>query len=143
MRSFGVVCALALSIAATRAVGQTPGLVPVVSSLASAGELDTANRILTQYKNAAGVTPEYIEAFSWLGRGQLAKNRLDAAVQNAAEVRKLCTSELTHRKLDAEPHLPTAVGASSEVEALALARQNRRDEAVVLIQDEIKQWRGT
>jgi thiol-disulfide isomerase/thioredoxin len=35
------------------------------------------------------------------------------------------------------------LGASIEVEAQALAAQNRRDEAVLLLDDELKKWQGT
>lgn len=66
-----------------------------------------------------------------------------AAEANAAEVRSLCDAELKHRKLDAEAHLPTALGAAIEVEAQALGLQNRRDEAVVFLRDELKRWQGT
>jgi thiol-disulfide isomerase/thioredoxin len=45
--------------------------------------------------------------------------------------------------LDAEPHLPIALGASIEVESQALAAQNRRDEAVLFLTDEVKKWQGT
>ena len=55
----------------------------------------------------------------------------------------LCAGELAHRKLDAEPHLPIALGASIEVEAQALAAENRRDEAVLFLDGELKQWQGT
>ena len=117
-------------------------IVAYVKAATAAGDFAAAEKGLNQYRAAAGVTPEYIEAFSWIGRGRLARHDIPAAEKNAAEVRKLADAELAHRKLDAEPHLPIALGASIEVAAQALAAQNRRDEAVVFLDSEIKKWQG-
>jgi thiol-disulfide isomerase/thioredoxin len=114
-----------------------------VKAATVAGDFAAAEKGLNQYKAVAGVTPEYIEALSWIGRARLARHDLPAAAKNAEDVRKLALAELAHRKLDAEPHLPIALGASIEVESQALAAQNRRDEAVVLLDSEIKKWHGT
>jgi thiol-disulfide isomerase/thioredoxin len=134
----GLVC-IGIAVAQT----QTPGLVPKVHTAVNAGDFATARHELDLYKASSGLTPEYIEAFSWIGRGQLQNSHLGEAEQNAVEVRKLCDAELTHRKLDAEPHLPIALGAAIEVEANVLTRQGQRDQAVVLLRDELKRWRNT
>jgi thiol-disulfide isomerase/thioredoxin len=122
---------------------QTSVLVYQVQTAALGGDFDSARRELKQFKSAAGVTPEYVEALSWIGRGQLGAKNYTAAVENAAEVRKLCLDQLTHRKLDAEPRLPTALGASIEVQALAAALEGRRDEAVVFLRGELRRWHDT
>jgi thiol-disulfide isomerase/thioredoxin len=114
-----------------------------VQAAARAGQFGIAEKALAQYRAKAGVTPEYILAFSWIGRGQMEKQNVAAAEQNSAEVRKLCVVELSHRKLDAEPRLPLALGAAIEVEAQALAAQNRRDEALLFLKDEMKKWQAT
>lgn len=131
-----LVCGIAVS-------GDPPKFVAQVEAAAVAGDFAAANRLLQVYRSSQGVTPEYIEALSWIGRGELSKRQLAAADENAAEVRKLCEAALAHRKLDAEAHLPTALGASIEVHALALGMQNRRDEAVLFLRGELKQWQGT
>src|SRR5579863_8713027 len=118
-------------------------IVEYVKVVAKAGDFASAEKALNHYRAAAGTTPEYIEALSWIGRAQLARHNVAAAEQNSADVRKLCAAELTHRKLDAEPHLPTALGAAIEVEGQALAAQNRRDEAVLFLGDELKKWQST
>jgi thiol-disulfide isomerase/thioredoxin len=89
------------------------------------------------------VTPEYLEALSWVGRAALGSKDYAAAEQNAEEVRKLSLEQLTHRKLDAEPSLPAALGASIEVQADVAAAQGRRDEAVSFLRAEAKRWTGT
>jgi thiol-disulfide isomerase/thioredoxin len=118
-------------------------IVDYVKAALAAGNFTAAEKGLNQYRAAAGSTPEYIEGLSWLGRGQLARSDVAAAERNSDEVRKLCVAELSHRKLDAEPHLPIALGAAIEVEAQALAAQNRRDEAVLFLAAELKKWQGT
>ena len=137
------ICWLLVVIGLSIAVAQQVTLVPFVQAATRAGDFAAAQNALKQYRAARGVTPEYIVAFSWIGRGQLARHNLAAAEQNAAEVRKLCLAELAHRKLDAEPELPIALGASIEVEAQALGEQNRRDEALLFLADEMKKWRAT
>jgi thiol-disulfide isomerase/thioredoxin len=118
-------------------------IVNYVKAALAAGDFASAEKGLSQYRAAAGATPEYIEALSWIGRGRLARRELAATEQNSDEVRKLCAADLAHRKLDAEPHLPLALGAAIEVEAQALAAQNRRDEAVLFLDAELKKWQGT
>ena len=108
-----------------------------------AGDFNAATNALNQYRAALGMTPEYFDALSWIGRGQLAHHNIDAAEKNAADVRSLCIAELAHRGLDSEPHLPLALGAAIEVQAQALAEQNRRDEAVLYLRDELKKWQNT
>src|SRR5579871_3243629 len=122
---------------------QRVSLVDFVRVTAMAGDFTTAEKGLSQYKAALGTTPEYIEALSWEGRGRLAKHDFEGATRNADEVRRLSLAALSKHPLDAEPHLPIALGASIEVQAQALAAQNRRDEAVVFLNDELKHWQGT
>ncbi len=118
-------------------------VVEYVRAATAAGNFAAAEQGLAQFHKVAGTTPEYIEALSWIGRARLAKHDFDAASRNAEEVRKLALAELPKRKLDAEPHLPLALGASIEVASQSLAAQNRRDEAVVFLQTELKTWQGT
>lgn len=108
-----------------------------------ADQIAAAENALTQYRKAEGQTPEYLDALAWIGRGQLAKHNYEAAEKNAADVRTLCLAELAHRKLDQEPHLPLALGASIEVHAQALAAENRRDEAIVFLRAELTKWQAT
>src|SRR5256886_8024737 len=84
---------------------------------AAASELKT-------YKSQHGVTPEYLEALSWMARGAASTKQWDQAAAYASETRRLCEQQLTKRKLDAEPHLPIALGAAYEV--LAQDRKSTR-----------------
>jgi thiol-disulfide isomerase/thioredoxin len=132
-----------LAIAGAAWPQQKVTITTYVQVAATSGDFAAAGKALAQYRAAAGLTPEYIAALSWVGRGRLARHDVPEAEKNAAEVRKLCLAELGHRKLDAEPFLPLALGAAIEVEAQALATQNRRDEAVLFLRSEMVKWQGT
>jgi thiol-disulfide isomerase/thioredoxin len=138
-RLAGLVVVLACIVWAQQRVS----IVDFVRAVATGGDLPTAEKALNQYKTALGTTPEYVEALSWIGRARLGKKDFSGASQNADAVRQLALAQLSGRQLDAVPHLPTALGASIEVQAQALAAQNRRDEAVVFLNDELKKWQKT
>jgi thiol-disulfide isomerase/thioredoxin len=106
-------------------------------------DFKTADMLLKQYRAQRGVNPEYLEADSWVGRGQLFAKNFPAALQNATDVHAVCLKQLAGRKLDAEPSLPQALGASIEVTAQALAGEGRRDEAVTFLRAELEKWRAT
>ena len=101
------------------------------------------NAIVTQYRAQHGVTPEYLEALSWLGRGALAAGQLDKAETYARETETLASAELKRRPLDAEPHLPIALGAAIEVQGLALGQRGERGEAIAYLQKELAAYRAT
>jgi thiol-disulfide isomerase/thioredoxin len=122
---------------------QQVSLVAFAKVAATSGDFADAQKALDQYRGKAGITPEYLEAFSWIGRARLAHHDFPGAERNAEEVHKLALAALAHRKLDAEPHLPIALGASIEVQAQALAGLNQRDQAVLFLNDEVKKWQAT
>jgi thiol-disulfide isomerase/thioredoxin len=90
-----------------------------------------------------GTTPIAIEAFSWLGRGLVAAKRYDEAMTYAARTYEIVEEQLKTRKLDDEARLPIALGAAIEVQALALAGQGKRSEAIMTLQRELEQYKGT
>ncbi len=119
------------------------GIVSDVRSAVNHRDFALAEQQVEAYRRQNGVTPEMIEAYSWLGRGALAAKQLDRAAAYAAETRKLALAALKGRKLDDEPRLPVALGASIEVHAGVLAGQGERGEAVALLRRELEAWRGT
>jgi thiol-disulfide isomerase/thioredoxin len=102
--------------------------------------LTLADDLVKRYKATKGATPEMIEAESWLARGALGLRQLDRAEIYAAQVQKLALAQLSRRKLDAEPHLPLALGASIEVQAGVMAARGERGEAVLFLQRELKTY---
>jgi thiol-disulfide isomerase/thioredoxin len=127
-------------LAAAPAWGQ---LVRDVRMAANAGEFARGEQILAAYRATRGVTPEMILALSWLARGAQAAKAWEHAEKYAAETRELALAELKKRPLDADDALPTALGASIEVQAHTLAARNARSEAVAFLQQELKRWHGT
>jgi thiol-disulfide isomerase/thioredoxin len=99
--------------------------------------------LIRNYAATKGSTPEMIEAESWLGRGALAARQYDKADGYAAQTRKLALEQVAHRKLDAEPRLPLALGASIEVQAQVMAARGERGEAVLFLQRELKTYAAT
>jgi thiol-disulfide isomerase/thioredoxin len=122
---------------------QSTNLISIVKTCLANGDAGLARKVLTQYRSARGITPEYIEALSWVGRAEFASRDFKAAEQNAADVRQLCLDQLKARRLDAEPSLPTALGASIEIQAQLAAAQGRRDEAVSFLRAEALKWKAT
>lgn len=102
-----------------------------------------AQHEIQEYRNRSGITPELIEALSWMGRGALAAKELDRAETYAAETRKLALLQLKTRKLDAERHLPLALGASIEVHASVLDARGERGEAIRFLERELKAYADT
>jgi thiol-disulfide isomerase/thioredoxin len=86
--------------------------------------------ILKQYRDARGITPEYLEAYSWLGRKALADRNYAAALKYAEQTYDMSAAELKRRGVDAEPHLPIALGAAIEVHGLTMAALGDRTGAV-------------
>ncbi len=100
---------------------------------------------LRSYKAQNGATPEYLEALSWMARGAAAMKQWEQASAYASETRKLCEQQLAtrQRKLDAEPHLPTALGAAYEVLAQSLDANGQHAKAVSLLRSALARYGNT
>ncbi len=120
-----------------------PRVVAYVQQALQNGDLDSASAMVAQYRRLNGDTPEALEAFSWLARGELAAGHPDQAWKDAEEIKHACEATLGTRSLDTEPHLPLALGAAFEVEAEVLRARHERTQAIQLLQTAIRQWRGT
>jgi thiol-disulfide isomerase/thioredoxin len=118
-------------------------LVDDVRTALATNNFTAAERLIALQEKSAGRTPETILAQSWLGRGALAARQWERAAAYAATTRRLALAALRNRPLDAEPLLPTALGASIEVHGQSLAGLGRRTEAVAYLEDEFKQWRAS
>ena len=109
----------------------------------SDGNLPAAERLIAENKPQGAVTPEWLEAQSWLGRGALAARNYDAAERHAGETKKLALELLKSRKLDDERRLPIALGAAIEVQGQVLAARGDRAGAIEYLQAELRQYRDT
>lgn len=98
---------------------------------------------LRDYKTKHGVSPEYLEALSWVARGAAQLKQWDQATTYARETRTLSEQLLTKQKLDSESHLPTAVGAAYEVLAQSMAAKGQTAQAEALLRGAIGRYGNT
>lgn len=96
-----------------------------------------------QFRQQPGMTAEAAAAMSWSAREELAAGQFSKALTEAEQVERAVRNVLGARKLDADPNLPLALGASYEVQAQAMAALQRRSEALQLLQNAEREWRGT
>lgn len=92
---------------------------------------------------AGGVTPETLEALSWQARDALAAKQLDQAENYAKQTLDQAVAQLKSRSLDAEPHLPIALGAAIEVAAQVKSQRGERGEALAFLRKELAQYKTT
>jgi thiol-disulfide isomerase/thioredoxin len=114
-----------------------------VGTAMSSGNFPLAEAVLQNYRTQRGVTPEYLESLSWLARGDLITRQFDKADANAKETERLAVQSLAARPLDAEPHLPLALGAAIEVEAQVLTANGDRMGALALLRKDLVTYRNT
>ena len=98
---------------------------------------------LQNYRAQHGVDPQYLEAVSWMARGSLSANQLDQAETYAKQTETESRQLLQHRPFDAEPHLPSALGAALEVQAQVLALRGKNPQAVALLRRSLVTYRNT
>jgi thiol-disulfide isomerase/thioredoxin len=115
-------------------------LVDNVRILISQNDLAAAERAVQAYRKQSGSTAESAAALSWLARGALDARQFDRADAYAVETRKISDQFLRTRKLDADPWLPTAVGAAIEVHAQVLASRGERGDAVDFLRQQLAQF---
>jgi thiol-disulfide isomerase/thioredoxin len=102
-----------------------------------------ADAEVRDYKTRNGATPEYLEALSWMARAKAAAKQWNQASSYASETRQLCEAQLAKRKLDAEPHLPMALGAAYEVLAQGMAAKGQQEAAVRLLRTALTRYGTT
>ena len=131
-------------VAVTVSVAAQPSpLVTDVRAAIKANDLSKAAAIVATFRKAQGVTPEMLEALSWVGRGALAAGDLDQAERVARETYDLSTALLKSRTLDQEPRLPIALGAAIEVLGQVQAQRHARTDAVVFLQQQFRNYERT
>lgn len=119
------------------------GIVEDVRTDLEQNNFSAAEAALNSYRGRQGVSPEYLEAYSWLGRAALEQREYERAAAYAKQTKTLALGQLKQRKLDAEPHLPIALGAALEVEAQVLAAKGQRTQAVTLLQGALRTYGNT
>ena len=119
------------------------GVIEDVRGALAQNNFQAAEAQLHAYRSRQGVTPEYIEALSWMARGSLAASQLEQAQSYAKETASLTQSQLKGKRLDSDEHLATALGASYEVQAQALAEQGKKPQATALLKSALAAYGNT
>jgi len=119
------------------------GIVDDVRAALAQNNVPAADAELKSYRSSNGTTPEYLEAYSWMARAALKSQDYQQAAAYAKETRALAVEQLKTRQLDAEPHLPIALGAAIEVQSQVLAAQGKRAEATAVLQAALRTYGNT
>jgi|SRR5580658_673789 thiol-disulfide isomerase/thioredoxin len=119
------------------------GVVEDVRATLAQNNFSSAEAQLSSYRSTSGVTPEYIEAYSWMGRAALSAHEYDQAAAYAKQTSALALEQLKQRPLDAEPHLPIALGAAIEVQSQTLAARGLRTQAIAVLQTALHTYGST
>jgi thiol-disulfide isomerase/thioredoxin len=119
------------------------GITDDVREALARNNASAAEAELQSYRSRQGVTPDYVEALSWMARASLGAHQLDRADTYAKQTETLSRQLLAKRSLDDEPHLPIALGAALEVQAQVLVARGENAQAVALLRRSIDTYRKT
>jgi len=119
------------------------GIVDDVRENLSQNNFSAAEAQLKSYKAQRGVTPEYLEALSWMGRAALSMQQYTQATAYAQQTQALAAEQLKHRALDADESLPTPLGAAFEVQAQSLAGQGQKAQGIALLRTALRSYGNT
>ena len=117
-------------------------IVAGVRTASDARNFALADREIQSYRATVGVTPDMLEALSWLARGALDDKQYDRADKYATETRQL-SLDLLKRVGKGDAPLVTALGAAIEVHAQVLAARGQRTEAIAYLKTEMSTWGGS
>jgi thiol-disulfide isomerase/thioredoxin len=119
------------------------GIVENVRIALMQNNFSAAEAELNAYRNQRGTDPAYLDAYSWLARASLDQGQYDQAAAYAKETKSLVLEQLKQRPLDAEPHLPLALGAALEVQAELLSARGQKAQAIAFLQSAMRTYGNT
>jgi len=119
------------------------GIVDEVRFDLAQNNFSAAESALNSYRSHQGVTAEYLDAYSWLARAALDQSQYDQAAAYAKQTKALVIEQLKQRSLDADSHLPVALGAALEVQSQVLAERGQRTQAIALLQSALRTYGNT
>ncbi|MFZ0732679.1 MAG: TlpA family protein disulfide reductase [Candidatus Sulfotelmatobacter sp.] len=119
------------------------GIVDNVRYALAQNNFAAAESELDSYRSQRGVDAEYLDAYSWVARAAFDQGQYDRAASYAKQTKALVLEELKRRPLDAEPHLPNALGAALEVQSQVLAAHEQRAQAIALLRSALQTYGKT
>jgi thiol-disulfide isomerase/thioredoxin len=132
-----------VSVSVALATSAWAGIVDNVRIALAQNNFSAAESELSSYRSQRGVDAEYLEGYSWLARAALDQRQYDQAAAYAKETKTLAMEQLKKRPLDADPHLPIALGAALEVQAQVMAERGQRTQAVTLLRSALQTYGTT
>ena len=144
-RARWTICATAALLLSAAMMCAAPGIVPDVRARLAQNDFTGAAGQIQNYRKSSGVTPDLLEAMSWMARAELGRKNLDQAEKWSQDTYQLSAAEVKQHPLGRDPNAPLALalGASIEVEGNVMAARGERSGAVAYLQDEIKKYSGT
>src|SRR5580700_7440908 len=118
-------------------------LVESVRESIARNDLPRASETIRSYRASKGVTPEAVEALSWMARAEFAQKNLVQADKYAQETYKLSQEQIKSHPLLRDPNLLIALGAAIEVEANVLVTRGQRADAIAYLNDQLKTYYAT
>jgi len=119
------------------------GIVDNVRYALAQNNFSAAEAQLDSYRSERGADAEYVEAYSWLARAAFDAGQYDQAAAYAKQTKLLALEQLKKRGLDAEPHLPLALGAALEVQSQVLAARGQKVQGIALLQSALRTYGNT
>jgi thiol-disulfide isomerase/thioredoxin len=121
------------------------GIVQDVRARLAQNDFTGAASQIQNYRRSSGVTPDVLEAMSWMARAELGRKNLDQAEKWSQDTYQLAAAEVRKHPLSRDPNAPLALalGASIEVEGNVMAERGERAGAVAYLQGELKKYYGT
>jgi thiol-disulfide isomerase/thioredoxin len=126
----------------TIGLSASPLVIDVRQSLARA-DFPRASELVRAYRASKGVTPEAVEALSWIARGELARKNLVQADKLAQETNRLALEQAKTHPIAHDANLQVAIGAVIEVESNVLTTRGQRAEAIAYLRDQLKTYYAT
>jgi len=119
------------------------GVVENVREALASNSFTAADIYLKSYRDKNGVTPEYIEAYSWMARTALNDRDYDQAQAYAKQTESLALEQIKQHPLDSEPHLAIGLGAAIEVESQTLAAKGQHEQAIAVLRTALHAYGDT
>jgi thiol-disulfide isomerase/thioredoxin len=141
----GTISIWAVLLLSVAMVCAAPAITPDVRARLAQNDFTGAAGDIQNYRKTFGVTPDVLEAMSWMARAELGRKNLDQAEKWSQDTYQLAAAEVKKRPLSRDPNAPLALalGAAIEVEGTVMAARSERAGAVAYLQDEIKKYSGT
>ena len=119
------------------------GIVDDVRQSLAQSNFSGAESQLKSYQAAKGVTPEFLEALSWMGRAALSIQQYTQADTYAKQTLTLAPPVLKKHPINSDEQMATAVGAAIEVQALSLAGRGQKAQGIALLRRALQTYGET